>query len=103
MIKKLIIEDENELAYLMDVDISIYEVVTVIAKYGDAQKIVKSLLKSDTATLKDVSLTCPDFNEYGDEYIITYDNQRDIYCEPMIRDRKRGYIGFDSDHTYIFD
>lgn len=72
--------------------------VSVIAKYGDAKKIIEKLVLCGIE-LFNVEIISPFVNCYEDEYIIDLDSEG-IWCEPMKRDGK--YIDTESEVIYVF-
>ena len=81
-----------------------YENVAIIAKYDEANAIVRELLCMGY-DIASIHLGKEEFDEYYDEYIISIDNidgdTTEVWCEPFKRGDK--YIIDDSVITFVMD
>ena len=77
--------------------------VSIIAKYEEARKIIKSLMFEDW-NLRHIELYDVSYNNYDDEFVISLssiDEDYEVWCEPMKKDF--GYIFNDSTEVYVLD
>lgn len=77
-----------------------YESVSIIAKYEETRKLIKELIGFDY-DIASINLELKDFDGYCDEYIISVNQNNEIWCEPFKRNDE--YFTNVSEVTYILD
>lgn len=94
---KSFVDIESMICDALEIDCE--NIVSFIAKYDDAAIILKELLKYDEFNPFYVDLSDPSFDGYDKEFIISVNNDGDVFCEKYYR--KYGYITPDDGLTFV--
>lgn len=102
--KKLIINSISEISDFMYERIEDgYEVVEFIGFYEDVIAVIKELLSYDDVDIYQVEIEPEDWDGYDKEYIVSIDNERNIWCEKAYQYEHERYIECCSDCTLVAD
>lgn len=96
-VEKNFVDIESMICDALEIDCE--NIVSFIAKYDDAAIILKELLKYDEFNPFCVNLNDTSFDGYNKEFIISVNDDGDVFCEKYYR--KDGYIIPDDGVTFI--
>lgn len=80
-----------------------YRDVEFIGFYEDTIAVIKGLLGYDDVNLYQVYVEPEDWDGYDKEFIVSIDDERNIWCEKAYQDKHNRYIESCSDCTFIAD
>ena len=99
----LYIEDFKEIACEMYAGISVgCEDISFVGKYEDCVCLIKDLLCLEDVCLHQVEIEPEDWDGYDKEYLVTLDNELNIWCEKAYRENV-GYFLIESECILIAD
>lgn len=68
----------------------------LIASYEICSEVLKDLMTFEDTTAFNIELNNPEINEYYDEYILTVDDEQNVWIEPF-RCKDGGYLAIDDE------
>ena len=103
--KRLLVEDMIDVAELMyDMITNGRESVSFIGKYEDTARLIKELLMIyDETHIHQVSIETIDWDGYDKEYIVTLDDDMNIWCEKAYQEEYNRYLFVDDECVLVSD
>lgn len=77
--------------------------VTFIGCYEDAASIIKDLLIYDETYPYQISIEPEDWDRYDKEYLITLDNEMNIWCEKAYQEEYKRYLSIETGCAFVAD
>lgn len=92
--ERLLVEDIANVAELMyDMVADGYDSICFVCKYEDATQLIKELLMTyDETHVHQVSIETIDWDGYDKEYIVTLDDDMNIWCEKAYQEEYNRYL-----------
>lgn len=78
--------------------------ISIVAKFNDAQEIIRAILADEDIRISDIDICSPDFSGYDAEYclgILADDGVIEFSCAPAISDGY--YLDNEADEVYIIE
>ena len=102
--KNYIVDDMETLAddiiFELDHQSKVFKNISVIGHYEDIEPIIKELARYDDVYFISLEIGLSGVVEYDDEYILSINNEYEVFVEPAKRNDK--YLNYDSEVLYIF-
>lgn len=101
---RILIENMSDVAEIMRGKIlDDYEDVEFIGKYEDCSWLIKELLSLFDASAYQIFIQPPDWDGYDKEYLVTLDEDMNVWCEKAYQEEYERYLHMYADCAFVAD